>query len=126
MNPAVPSAIASNRLMPFGIGTSQSALSRAYSAVAAVMRDADVVARPDHRVALLEPRVTRLDYRARQVDPADARKAPDDPAGARSGECILIVAPGVADADHRLAGVELVDRHLLERAVTFRSASRNR
>ncbi len=32
VKPAVPSAIASNRLMPFGIGTTQSALMRAYSA----------------------------------------------------------------------------------------------
>ena len=32
VKPAVPSAMASKRFMPFGIGTSQSAFTRAYSA----------------------------------------------------------------------------------------------
>jgi hypothetical protein len=75
-----------------------------------MVRDADIEARREHRVARLEARIGAFDDDAREVDPADARKAADDLSRAGGRQCVLVVDARAMDLDRDLAGVEPVRR----------------
>src|SRR6267378_5984615 len=82
--------------------------------VAAVMRDAEVIAHGEHRVSLGEARVARRNDGAGEVDAADARRAAQDLAFAGGGERVLVVDVRVRHAHHDLARIQLVERALDE------------
>src|SRR5262249_4882309 len=72
------------------------------------------VAGADHRVAELESGVGGLGDGPREIDSADAGKAPDDPAGAGRSKGVLVVDARIRDPHDQLAAVQVVEPHLLE------------
>ncbi len=112
--------------IPLGSGTTQSAGSAHVLGIAAVVRDADVVAGADDRIARLEARIARRHDRTDSLDAADAREAPDDLARAGRGQRILEVDAGEGGPDHHLARVQLVQRQLDQPRLTLPSSLKMR
>src|SRR5262245_6571645 len=76
------------------------------------MCDADVVGRGDYLVALAEARVGGRYDDSGTVDPAHAGKTPDDLAGPRRGQGILVVDAGESGPDGHLSRIQRVEVHL--------------
>src|SRR5438067_55735 len=68
----------------------------------------------EYRFSRPVARILRALDDSREVDPADERIAAQDLACSGRGERVFVVDVGVGDADHDLAGVEVVQRELLE------------
>ena len=96
------------------MGITQSPGTRAHFRVAAIVRLGQSAAGDQHRIAGVKARIAGGFDAAGQIDAADQRIAAQDPAGAGGGERVLVVDAGVADADHHLAGPEVIELERLE------------
>ena len=88
--------------------------------IAAMMRNPDIEARRDNRVAGLN-RSSPLSTTSPEIDSADAGEAPYHLAGARDCERVLVVDTGIMHPDQHLARVELIAVGATRPLTTLRS-----